>query len=45
MFLPAVKLNNHVTLENNAFNARRVAAGFASRYAGSGLRYLSVYVR
>lgn len=45
MLLPAVKINNHVTLENNAFNARRVAAGHASVCAGSGLRYLSVYVR
>ena len=45
MLLTAVKINNHVTLENNAFNARRVAAGLASDCAGAGLRYLSAYVR
>ncbi len=45
MLPPAVKINIIATLENNAFNTRRVAVGPASNCANARMRYLSVYVR
>lgn len=45
MLQPAVKINSNAALENNAFNARRVAFGPASNCANARMRYLSVYVR
>jgi len=40
-----VKINNHVTFENQASQTPKLAAGHASDCAGSGMRYLSAYVR
>ena len=44
MVLPAVKICNQVTLENNALSERRVAAERALDCVRTGMRYLSVYV-